>query len=100
VIRVGDEPLAQPDVGERMPEREVLCAPQGQEWQIAEEVTAGRNALGIGDGRQLIPDRRQARQRVAVVVAVGLRGVLVEAVREGLARERAEVQPWKSGASG
>ena len=36
--------------GKQMPERVVLQAPQRQEWQIPEEVTAGGDALVVGDG--------------------------------------------------
>jgi hypothetical protein len=141
VISVGDEPFAEPDVGQRvvigrcaialgieggideadvrqvplrhrvderrggnrdpdsvgvpvregMPEREILRAPQRQEGQVTEEVPAGRDALVVGDGRQLVPDGRQRGDRKRVMVPVGPGRVLVEAVREGLAGKRAEI---------
>jgi hypothetical protein len=37
--------------GERVPEREVLRAPQRQERQVPEEVAAGRDVLGVRDRR-------------------------------------------------
>jgi hypothetical protein len=78
-------------IGERMPEREVLRAPQGQEGQIPEEVPPGGNSLAVGDRRELVPDGRQRRDGGRVMVPVSPGRVLVEAVREGLAGERAEV---------
>jgi hypothetical protein len=65
--------------------------PQGEERGVLVVVAAGGDALGVGDRRQLVPDRRQRGRHLGVVVSVGLGRVLVEPVGEGLARERAEV---------
>src|SRR5262249_58988509 len=77
--------------GEQVPEGEVLQAPQRQERQVREEVTAGGDPLVVGDGGELVPDGRQRGDLGDVVVPVGPGGVLVEAVGEGLPGERAEV---------
>ena len=87
-------------VAERVEERLVLerrpgldrrIGPQRQERRVPVVVPAGGDPVGVGDRRQLVPDRRQRGRHLGVVIPVGLPRVLVEPVGEGLARERAEV---------
>ena len=67
------------------------ACPEGQKRGVAVVIAARRDALGVGDRGQLIPDGRQGGGHLGVVVPVGLAGVLVEAVGERFPGERAEV---------
>ena len=76
---------------EGRPRLDAGTGPQGEERAVLVVVATGGDAVGVGDRRELVPDGRHRGRRLGVVVPVGLGRVLVEAVGERLARERAEV---------
>ena len=70
---------------ERGPRLDARAGPEGQEGDVPVIVATSRDAGGIFNGRQLVPDGGEGRGRLGVVVPVGLCRVLVKAVRIGLA---------------
>ena len=80
----------------RRADRKVLRTPQRQERDIAEIVTAADAVVG-----QPVPNRGQLRYRGGVAKAIGLCGVLVDAVGKGFGHNRGEIpaacRPSRSG---
>src|SRR4051812_40256308 len=83
----GSRSAVREEIGNRTRDGNVLRAPQGEEWKVA-EVIAGRDGM-LG---QAIPDCWQGRNRKQrVVQSIGLRGVLVNSIRISPRQDGGEV---------